>query len=58
MWCMQFYASSTSALASEDSTAMFGVFLREAYLSHTKSMTDTWATSCSFNSTADLKELQ
>lgn len=34
MWCMQFYASSSSALASEDSTAMFGVFLREAYLSH------------------------
>lgn len=57
MWCMQFYASSSSALASED-TAMFGVFLREAYLNHTKSMTDTWATSCSFNSTADLKELQ
>lgn len=55
---MQFYASSSSALASEDSTAMFGVFLREAYLSRTKSMTDTWATSCSFNSTADLKELQ
>lgn len=34
MWCMQFYASSSSALASEDSTAMFGVLLREAFLIH------------------------